>query len=166
MFKHHCHLHIVDQHPRLTNGVVLNTHMLVIKQITTVATMSVMRCYADLSPAGAGMMPPGMMQPGMLPPGMMPPGMHPGMLHAMQYAQLGPGGMPSGQMPQNPTNPLQGIPGVPSAQMEYLQRQMQAMGMQRPQGMGQQPLPGQQMPGKLPSFLLLSVLETALQACF
>ena len=33
--------------------------------------------------------------------------------------------MPSGQMSQNPTNPLQGMPGVPSAQMDYLQRQMQ-----------------------------------------
>lgn len=96
-----------------------------------------------------GMMQPGMMPPGMMPPGMLPPGMHPGMLQAMQFAQLGPGGMPSGQMPQNPTNPLQGMPGVPSAQMEYLQRQMQAMGMHRPQGMGQQPYPGQQMPGTL-----------------
>lgn len=94
-----------------------------------------------------GMLPPGMLQPGMLPPGMLPPGMHPGMLQAMQFAQLGPGGMPSGQMPQNPTNPLQGMPGVPSAQMEYLQRQMQAMGMQRPPGLGQQPYSSQQMPG-------------------
>ncbi|KAL3140272.1 hypothetical protein ABBQ38_004540 [Trebouxia sp. C0009 RCD-2024] len=94
-----------------------------------------------------GLLPPGMFPPGMLPPGMLPPGMNPGMLHAMQFAQLGPGGMPSGHMPQNPTNPLQGMPGVPSAQMEYLQRQMQAMGMQRPQGLGQQPYPGLQMPG-------------------
>ena len=101
-----------------------------------------------------GAMPAGMMQPGMFPPGM-PSGMHPGMLQAMQFAQLGPGGMPSGQMPQNPTNPLQGMPGVPSAQMEYLQRQMQAMGMQRPQGMGQQPYPGQQMPGTVLYCLLL-----------
>ena len=92
-------------------------------------------------------MPPGMMQPGMFPPGMMPPGMHPGMLQAMQFAHLGPGGMPSGHMPQNLTNPLQGLSGVPNAQMEYLQRQMQAMGMQRPQGTGQQPYPGQQFPG-------------------
>lgn len=93
-------------------------------------------------------MQPGMMQPGVFPAGMMPTGMHPGMLQAMQFAHLGPGGMPSGQMPQNPTNPLQGLSGVPSAQMEYLQRQMQSMGMQRPQGMGQQPYPGQQMHGK------------------
>lgn len=103
----------------------------------------------------AGAMQPGMVQPGIFPPGMMPPGMmHPGMMQAMQFAQLGPGGMPSGQMPQNPTNPLQGMHGVPSAQMEYLQRQMQAMGMQRPQGMGQQPYPGQQMPGTVHTALL------------
>lgn len=66
--------------------------------------------------------------------------------------------MPSGQMPQNPTNPLQGMHGVPSAQMEYLQRQMQAMGMQRPQGMGQQPYPGQQMPGTVHYCLALDAL--------
>lgn len=106
-------------------------------------------------------MPPGMVQSGMFPPGMMPPGMmqpgmmHPGMMQAMQFAQLGPGGMPSGQMPQNPANPLQGMHGVPSAQMEYLQRQMQAMGMQRPQGMGQQAFPGQQMPGIVLYLLLM-----------
>lgn len=96
-----------------------------------------------------GMFSPGMLPPGMIPPGMLPPGMNPGMLQAIQFAQLGPGGMPSGQMPQNPTNPLQGMPGVPSAQMEYLQRQMQAMGMQRPHGLGQQPYPGLQLPGTL-----------------
>ena len=83
-----------------------------------------------------------------MPPGMMPPGMSPGMMAAMQSVQLGPGGMPSGQMPMYPTNPMQGMPGIPNAQMEYLQRQMQAMGLQRPPGMGQQPFPGQQMPGE------------------
>ncbi len=88
-----------------------------------------------------------MMPPGMMPQGMMPPGMSPSMMFAMQ-AQLGPGGMPSGQIPMHPSNPMQGMPGIPSAQMEYLQRQMQAMAMQRPPGMGQQPFPGQQMPGK------------------
>lgn len=87
-----------------------------------------------------------MMPPGMMPQGMMPPGMSPSMMFAMQ-AQLGPGGMPSGQMPMHPSNPMQGMPGIPSGQMEYLQRQMQAMAMQRPPGMGQQPFPGQQMPG-------------------
>ena len=88
-----------------------------------------------------------MMPPGMMPQGMMPPGMSPSMLFAMQ-AQLGPGGMPSGQIPMHPSNPMQGMPGIPSGQMEYLQRQMQAMAMQRPPGMGQQPFPGQQMPGE------------------
>ncbi|DBA99312.1 hypothetical protein WJX82_003226 [Trebouxia sp. C0006] len=82
----------------------------------------------------------------MMPQGMMPPGMSPSMLFAMQ-AQLGPGGMPSGQIPMHPSNPMQGMPGIPSGQMEYLQRQMQAMAMQQPPGMGQQPFPGQQMPG-------------------
>lgn len=92
------------------------------------------------------MMPPGMMPPGMMPQGMLPPGMSPSMMFAMQ-AQLGPGGMPSGQIPMHPSNPMQGMPGIPSGQMEYLQRQMQAMAMQRPPGVGQQPFPGQQMPG-------------------
>ncbi|KAL0023681.1 hypothetical protein WJX79_000942 [Trebouxia sp. C0005] len=87
-----------------------------------------------------------MMPPGMMPQGMMPPGISPSMMFAMQ-AQLGPGGMPSGQIPMHPSNPMQGMPGIPSGQMEYLQRQMQAMAMQRPPGMGQQPFPGQQMPG-------------------
>lgn len=115
--------------------------------------MVLMLKFCPMIAAGfpVGALPAGMMQPGMLSPGKVPPGM----LQAMQFAQLGPGGMPSGQMPQNPTNPLQGMPGVPSAQMEYLQRQMQAMGMQRPQGMGQQPYPGQQTPGTLRYHLLL-----------
>ncbi|DBA95962.1 TPA: hypothetical protein ACH3X1_001480 [Trebouxia sp. C0004] len=82
----------------------------------------------------------------MMPPGMMHPGMSPSMMFAMQ-AQLGPGGMPSGQIPMHPSNPMQGMPGIPSGQMLYLQRQMQAMAMQRPPDMGQQPFPGQQMPG-------------------
>ena len=94
-----------------------------------------------------GLMPPGMMPPGMMPPGMMPPGMSPAMMAAMQSASLGPGGMPSGQIPVHPVNPLQGMPGIPNGQMEYLQRQMQAMGMQQPPGQGQ-PFPGQQTLGK------------------
>ena len=91
------------------------------------------------------------MPPGMMPQGMMPPGMSPSMMFAMQ-AKLGPGGMPSGQIPMHPSNPMQGMPGIPSGQMEYLQRQMQTMAMQRPPGMGQQPFPSQQMPGESYSY--------------
>ena len=87
------------------------------------------------------------MAPGMMGQGMMPAGIPPALMAAMQ-AQLGPGGMPSGHMPMYPSNPMQGMPGIPSGQMEYLQRQMQAMALQRPPGMGQQPFPGQQMPGE------------------
>ena len=82
-------------------------------------------------------------------PGMMPHNIPPGMLAAMQAVKmgLGPGGMPSGQIPMNPSNPMQGMQGIPNAQMENLQRQMQGMGMQQPSGLGQQSFAGQQTPG-------------------
>lgn len=89
------------------------------------------------------------MQSGMMQPGMMLHNIPPGMLAAMQAVKmgLGPGGMPSGQIPMNPSNPMQGMQGIPNAQMEYLQRQMQGMGMQQPSGLGQQHFAGLQTPG-------------------